>query len=310
MPTVKDKNTGKVISRQPYNNQGTQTAASIANSNPNWEASYDTNDARSRSEVNQAGSGKTGYSNIGVQSDSTWYGAPKIKDIMQPVDEYEKGGKTKKNKKDGFVKKIVDKVKFNKSINREKRQQIKDIKSKLKDDRKIAQDYRDKVRAAYEGGNPKGTTQKETDEAIRAHLDDLSWLEKREKIASVKKAARKAKRKGKKNPSLSARGQFPSAYKKGGLVKKVVKGIDKVADKAWEGVDKVTRGGVAKLDKKLGKWMVKREKITKIKKTARKLKQKARREQTMGLTDFKTRRQKKKDINVRKKELIKEIKNK
>ena len=43
-----------------------------------------------------AGGGKTGYSNIGIQSDSTWYGAPKVKDVMQPVDEYEKGGKTKK----------------------------------------------------------------------------------------------------------------------------------------------------------------------------------------------------------------------
>ena len=108
MPTVKDKNTGKVISRQPYNNQGTQTAASIANSNPNWEASYDTNDARSRSQVNQAGSGKTGYSNIGVQGDSTWYGAPKVKDIMQPVDEYSEGGKTTKEKRKNYQDKLKD----------------------------------------------------------------------------------------------------------------------------------------------------------------------------------------------------------
>tara|TARA_R110002020_G_scaffold82528_1_gene204598 strand:+ start:22 stop:234 length:213 start_codon:yes stop_codon:yes gene_type:complete len=70
MPTVKEKNTGKVISRQLYNKEGANTAAQIADSNPNWEVTYDTTDARSRSEMTYMGGGK--------------------------VHEYEKGGKVKK----------------------------------------------------------------------------------------------------------------------------------------------------------------------------------------------------------------------
>ena len=87
MPTVKDKTTGKVISRQLYNEEGAQTAASIAKSNPNWEVSYDTNDARSRSQVNQAGSGTTGFSDIGGMKEYSKGGR---------VDEYKKGGKTER----------------------------------------------------------------------------------------------------------------------------------------------------------------------------------------------------------------------
>ena len=37
MPTVKDKITGKVISRQPYNQKGIDNAAVIADSKPEWE---------------------------------------------------------------------------------------------------------------------------------------------------------------------------------------------------------------------------------------------------------------------------------
>ena len=40
MPTVKDKITGKVISEQRYNQEGIQNAATIAESNPNWEIDY------------------------------------------------------------------------------------------------------------------------------------------------------------------------------------------------------------------------------------------------------------------------------
>ena len=40
MPTVKDKATGEVISRQRYNEKGIQNAASIADSNPSWEIDY------------------------------------------------------------------------------------------------------------------------------------------------------------------------------------------------------------------------------------------------------------------------------
>jgi hypothetical protein len=93
MPQVKDKITGKVISRQPYNKEGADTAASIAKSNPNWDVSYATNDARSRSQVNQAGSGMAGFSGIGS------------------IPQYDKGGKTKLEKyKKGDKKAIGGKI--------------------------------------------------------------------------------------------------------------------------------------------------------------------------------------------------------
>ena len=57
MPTIKDKITGKVISRQPYNQEGIQNAATIAESNPKWEVS----NAMDRSEKMYAGGGKIGY---------------------------------------------------------------------------------------------------------------------------------------------------------------------------------------------------------------------------------------------------------
>ena len=70
MPTVKDKITGKVISRQPYNQEGINNASTIAESNPSWEVS----NAMERSEEIYAGGGKTGYN----------------------VPMYKKGGKVKK----------------------------------------------------------------------------------------------------------------------------------------------------------------------------------------------------------------------
>ena len=75
MPTVKDKITGKVISRQRYNAEGIQNASVIAESNPSWEVEYDTKNGLDRTETMYAGGGKTGYSKIGM---------------------YKKGGKVKK----------------------------------------------------------------------------------------------------------------------------------------------------------------------------------------------------------------------
>ena len=73
MPTVKDKITGKVISRQPYNQEGINNASTIAESNPSWEVS----NAMERSEQMYAGGGITGYD----------------------VPMYKKGGKAKKKHK-------------------------------------------------------------------------------------------------------------------------------------------------------------------------------------------------------------------
>ena len=69
MPTVKDKTTGDVVSRQPYTAEGTQRAEQIAESDPTWEIDYapaGEKDAPSMREQMYAGGGKTGYSKIGM----------------------------------------------------------------------------------------------------------------------------------------------------------------------------------------------------------------------------------------------------
>tara|TARA_Y100000310_G_C20011145_1_gene502997 strand:- start:174 stop:482 length:309 start_codon:yes stop_codon:yes gene_type:complete len=102
MPTVKDKITNKVISRQPYNQEGIQNAATIAESNPSWEVS----NAMERTESYQLG-GKVipGQPGFGER--------PKpIKPAMNPLGVeqvtpsvpipplYEKGGKVDKYTKE------------------------------------------------------------------------------------------------------------------------------------------------------------------------------------------------------------------
>ena len=77
MPTIKDKTTGEVVSQQPYTPKGTQRASQIAQSDPNWELSYAPNgkpDGAMRQEQMYAGSGKTGYSAIGGQSQGSLMG--------------------------------------------------------------------------------------------------------------------------------------------------------------------------------------------------------------------------------------------
>ncbi len=58
MPTVKDKITGAVISRQPYNDKGARNASTIAESNPSWEVTHEdipSSDARERSKYQYGG---------------------------------------------------------------------------------------------------------------------------------------------------------------------------------------------------------------------------------------------------------------
>jgi len=69
MPTVKDKVTGDVISRQPYTAEGTQRAEQIAESDQNWEIDYAPGgklDAMERNVTEYAGGGKVGYNKIGM----------------------------------------------------------------------------------------------------------------------------------------------------------------------------------------------------------------------------------------------------
>jgi hypothetical protein len=69
MPTVKDKLTGDVVSRQPYTNEGTIRAQEIAGANPNWEIDYAPGgeiNAPDMREQMYAGGGKVGYNKIGM----------------------------------------------------------------------------------------------------------------------------------------------------------------------------------------------------------------------------------------------------
>ena len=68
MPTVKDKVTGDVVSRQPYTAEGTQRAEQIAESDQNWEIDHvPTQDGAARNVTEYAGGGKTGYAQIGQE---------------------------------------------------------------------------------------------------------------------------------------------------------------------------------------------------------------------------------------------------
>ena len=99
MPTVKDKITGKVISRQPYNQEGIQNAATIAESNPKWEVS----NALDRSEPTYAGGGYVSPLKSNLLEDIAKKGLRKRKYgekatwVQSPGDTgYKKGGKVKK----------------------------------------------------------------------------------------------------------------------------------------------------------------------------------------------------------------------
>ena len=68
MPTVKDKVTGDVVSRQPYTAEGTQRAEQIAESDQNWEIDHvPTQDGAARNVTEYAGGGNTGYAQIGQE---------------------------------------------------------------------------------------------------------------------------------------------------------------------------------------------------------------------------------------------------
>ena len=58
MPVVKDKITGAVISKQPYNDKGARNASTIAEANPSWEVTHEnipSSDARERSSYQYGG---------------------------------------------------------------------------------------------------------------------------------------------------------------------------------------------------------------------------------------------------------------
>ena len=115
MPTVKDKTTGDVVSRQPYTAEGTQRAEQIAESDPTWEIDYapaGEKDAPSMREQMYAGGGKTGYSAIGMYKkggkvaqgtkpgdwEATQAPLPTGEEIWKECEEYKPKGKKKSKK--------------------------------------------------------------------------------------------------------------------------------------------------------------------------------------------------------------------
>jgi|10_taG_2_1085330.scaffolds.fasta_scaffold25000_1 hypothetical protein len=71
MPTVKDKITGNIISRQPYNDKGARNAATIADANPSWEVTHEdipSSDARQRSSYQSGGEVKNYWSPKAIQA--------------------------------------------------------------------------------------------------------------------------------------------------------------------------------------------------------------------------------------------------
>ena len=104
MPTVKDKFTGDVVSRQPYNNKGVERAAQIADTNPNWEidASEDyapggSSNAMERVESYHLG-GQVGQPRFGEKPIVNPLSSPGVLPKMAG-NIYEKGGKANKYKK-------------------------------------------------------------------------------------------------------------------------------------------------------------------------------------------------------------------
>ena len=110
MPEVKDKTTGQVIAKMPYDTAGKMAAEKMVAENPGYEIK----DGAQRSEQMYAGGGKTGYSQIGVRWMPTGPDdpAPTGPDDPTPTDEYEGGGKTAK-------KRIKEGIKKQKDIQRE-----------------------------------------------------------------------------------------------------------------------------------------------------------------------------------------------
>jgi hypothetical protein len=80
MPEVKDKITGKVVAKMPYDTEGQMAAEKMVAENPGYEIK----DGSMRSEQMYAGGGKTGYNAVG-----------------NPM--YKEGGNTLKNPKKAAV---------------------------------------------------------------------------------------------------------------------------------------------------------------------------------------------------------------
>ena len=107
MPTVKDKTSGDVVSRQPYTAEGTQRAEQIAESDPTWEIDYapgGQQDASARNESYQLGGlipGQQGFGKRPIVSPPVMPVRPisptlPLMEEGGEVPEYEQGKKVKK----------------------------------------------------------------------------------------------------------------------------------------------------------------------------------------------------------------------
>jgi len=104
MPTVKDKVTGDVVSRQPYTSEGTKRAQEIVGANPDWEIDYapgGTENAPDMRESYQLGGQIPGQPGFGQRPQPINPGMNPLGDTTQEVPNplprlWEKGGKVKK----------------------------------------------------------------------------------------------------------------------------------------------------------------------------------------------------------------------
>ena len=98
MPTVKDKTSGDVVSRQPYTAEGTQRAEQIAESDPTWEIDYapgGQQDASARNESYQLGGlipGQQGFGKRPIVSPPVM----PVRPISPTLPLMEKGGKVER----------------------------------------------------------------------------------------------------------------------------------------------------------------------------------------------------------------------
>jgi hypothetical protein len=97
MPEVKDKMTGKIVAKMPYNPAGEMAAEKMVAENPGYEI----NDGAARSKTMYAGGGETGYNAIGrpmykkggSPEDYKNWGEPEFVKAQMEIDAEEKKAK-------------------------------------------------------------------------------------------------------------------------------------------------------------------------------------------------------------------------
>ena len=189
MPEVKDKTTGQVIAKMPYDTAGKMAAEKMVAENPGYEIK----DGAQRSEQMYAGGGKTGYSQIGVRWMPTGPDdpAPTGPDDPTPTDEYEGGGKTGEVEEEPMLlKKEISRLEKEKGSDWDKKLKAEDIMFD-KADTSTMKGRRELKKAKRKTRKTIRKSKRGTIKDIRKS-DTLSNSEKRKMIKEERKRKRKA----------------------------------------------------------------------------------------------------------------------